>query len=120
MSTGTHWCSVITRLFFIREIITKTCVYVLKTVRFLSPRLESSGTAFIAFRHRLFCDYNSPYTANGTKESERMCCDVCASSLSSFIRHKGSRCASPMEYKGRWLRDNVPLSTCRLRRWVMD
>ncbi|GBL83376.1 hypothetical protein AVEN_110686-1 [Araneus ventricosus] len=40
-----------------------------------------------------------------TKESERMCCDICTSSC-TFVRHKGNRCAFPLKYKGRRLSDN--------------
>ncbi|GBM46651.1 hypothetical protein AVEN_274148-1 [Araneus ventricosus] len=33
------------------------------------------------------------------------CVVTCTSSLSSFVRHKGNRCAFPLEYKERRLRD---------------
>ncbi|GBL92915.1 hypothetical protein AVEN_208008-1 [Araneus ventricosus] len=44
------------------------------------------------------------HLSNGTKESERMC-----ASPSSFVRHKGNRCAFPLEYKRRRLSDNRSL-----------
>ncbi|GBM94377.1 hypothetical protein AVEN_266409-1 [Araneus ventricosus] len=52
------------------------------------------------------CQQLKRYSANGTKEGERMCCDICTSSLSSFVRPKGKTCALPLKNKGRRLNDN--------------
>ncbi|GBM83504.1 hypothetical protein AVEN_199595-1 [Araneus ventricosus] len=61
------------------------------------------------------CRQLKRYAANGTKESERMCCDICVPHLlaalsdmrETDVRSRARNlCAFPLEYKGRRLSDN--------------